>query len=293
MIINYKEVDSFEVVAEDACQEITAHKYLSNYVLAYQITKENLFKNKLLDVEQEAKNWALEERPNHHFFSHGEYRVGGLNYIADELKRKPTSNRALYSLINQTDITDSGDKPIPSFMVFQCLLDEDNKDLFVTVYFRALEISTFLRVNLEEIRQNLVHIYEQSISFERVKLLLIAGRAHHSPGQLPLKRPEIDVLTPYQLIRKLQDSPSELRDLIVEKAQTQSVICYESLEIIKEFLEEEGKMPLMINEVKKSIELSQELERYRKEGSHSTRIMEATEALKETLLALAERFLDE
>ena len=80
--------------------------------------------------------------------NHGSYIGDGLEHIIDELKNKPSSNRALFSLISQKDISKSGDNPIPSFMIFQTCIDDNI--LYCSVYFRALEVSTFLRINTEE-----------------------------------------------------------------------------------------------------------------------------------------------
>ncbi|MEH6357455.1 MAG: hypothetical protein V7745_00590 [Pseudomonadales bacterium] len=292
MIIDYKEVDTLEQISEDACQEIPADGCRENYILPFQISRQNLLSNKLADVEEDAAHWAAEECPEHLFFSHGQFRKGGLQHVSDELNQKRTSNRALYSLINQKNITDSGDDPIPSFMVFQCLLDEHSDVLFVSVYFRALEVSSFLRINLEEIRQNLVNLYEKNVNFDRVKLLITAGRAHHTPGQLSLERPKIDLFTQLKLYKMLKESPAEIRELLIEKASAQSVISYKSLELLKECLEEVNCSQLKINDLQKAIDVSIQLQLYRQQGSHSNRVSELTKELKETLESLAERFVN-
>ncbi len=290
MIANYMEVKSFEDIAKEACREIEPKRHTENYILAFQISRENLNDNPMADVEEEARKWASEERPNDMYFSHGEYRVGGIKHISDELKRKPTSNRALYSLINQNDINGSGDNAIPSFMVFQCTLDQTSSLLNCVVYFRALEVSNFLRINLEEIRQNIISIYSDGVSYDQVKLLIIAGRAHNSPGHVPLKRPEIDVLTPIEIYRRLRDTPQDFRDLLREKAKTQSVVSYTSLESLKESLVAEGADNLKINEITEAIELSKQLRRFREQDSHSLRVSEVNSQLIVTLEKLADRF---
>jgi thymidylate synthase len=97
-----------------------------------------------------AKDYQNPVKPPSLYINHGEYITSdGIVHIINELKLKQTSNRALLSLINQEDIIGSGDNPIPSFMVLQFSLE--GEELYVTTYFRALEVANFLNVNLEEI----------------------------------------------------------------------------------------------------------------------------------------------
>ncbi|WP_417228253.1 hypothetical protein [Amphritea sp.] len=294
MIIDYKEVESFETIASDVRVEIPANEHCTNYIIAYKIDRENLQKNPMIDVAEEAKDWASEDRPKHLFFNHGEFRKGGLKYISQELKKKPTSNRALYSLINQDDISNSGDEPIPSFMIFQCLFDEHEKTMNCTVYFRALEVSSFLRINLEEIRQNLLNIYEEGVDYHQIKLLIVVGRAYHSPEFIPLKRPKIDTLTAIKIFVMVTENLSNFEPLLSEKANTQTVISYESLEHLKESLNQAGVgNHLMISDLDKAIKLSKKLQKAREEHSHAERVSELNNELREILQALAKRFSNE
>ena len=53
----------------------------------------------------------------------------------------------------------SRDHPIPSFLLFQVTV-EDNI-LYATTYFRALEIAKFLKINVQEIKLNLLKIIQE------------------------------------------------------------------------------------------------------------------------------------
>ena len=87
---------------------------------------------------------------------HGDYiildlkdkRIDGYQHVINELSSKPTSRRALISLINTQDIVGSGNKSIPSYILSQYQIK--NNYLIVTNYFRALEVDNFLYCNLAE-----------------------------------------------------------------------------------------------------------------------------------------------
>ncbi|WP_241006683.1 hypothetical protein [Serratia liquefaciens] len=114
--IEYKPISSLESIASDACSSINPDEYKINLILSYEISTASLIENVLSDVHQLAKQWSADECPQNLYFNHGQYKVGGVDNIISELKEKPSSNRALYSLINQETIMNSGDNPIPSFL---------------------------------------------------------------------------------------------------------------------------------------------------------------------------------
>lgn len=292
MLINYKKIDNFEIIVDDACNEIEPYNHYENYILAYEITKESIEKNPLTSVIEEAKNWAQETRPENFFFNHGEYRKGGLEHISNELKKKPTSNRALYSLINQSNIDNSGDESIPSFMVFQCLLDNENHTLNCTVYFRALEVSKFLRVNLEEIRQNLISISKSGVHYNNIKLLIVSGRAHNAPDAMTLTRPEIDLLNSAQLCKIALNQKEKLEELLIEKAKIQTKIDYDSLVDLENIFDEFDNVAndLQKSTLRKSISLSKDLQKCRESHSHSNEVKKLNEQLEHNLKKLAKSF---
>lgn len=87
---------------------------------------------------------------------HGDYiilqndgrRINGYEHVINELKQKQTSRRALISLISTEHIVNSGDSPIPSYMLSQFQICNDT--LYVTEYFRAMEVQNFYPINLGE-----------------------------------------------------------------------------------------------------------------------------------------------
>lgn len=290
--MNYTKVGSLEDVAKRASSEIPPGESVVNYVVACQIDISSILCSPLSDVEEEAKEWASRECPDHLYFNHGQYAKGGVEYIAEELKRKPTSNRALYSLINQDDIQGSGDRPIPSFMVFQVVLQ--GECLYCTVYFRALEVSKFFRINLEEIRQNICKIYNHPLVFKNVKLFIVGCRAYHTVGFNPLVRPRLDQMGVLDILSALERSPSELGPMIREKASAHTVIESSSLRSLLECFQKRDisldKKSYIISLLSDSAELSERLAYMRERHSHDSELERISSDLSGKLLRLAEEF---
>lgn len=293
-MIDYVKVESLEDMAEQAREDVSNDMPKVNYIISCEITKNNLIDNVLMDVEDKARSWSANTCPSNLYFNHGQYVKDGVVYIAEELKRKPSSNRALYSLLSQDDISGSGDKPIPSFMLFQSVLDSGC--LYCTVYFRALEVSEFFRINLEEIRQNIISFERRSVSFNYVRLVVFAFRAYNKPGFNPLERPKLDQMTALKILTKLENQPHELGELIREKATSYTVIDSSSLKHILECLEDHPeKIQLsnrryMIDKVSKAIVLSDELAEYRQRHSHDNGLDSASSDLTGCLDSIAREF---
>jgi hypothetical protein len=193
----------------------------------------------LVDVTDEAAKWRLPVAPAELYFSHGQFYEDGVQHIVQELKDKPTSNRALYSLLGQKVISGSGDAPIPSFMSLQCQIEGET--LYCTCCFRALEVGKFLRVNLEEIRQTLVEIHTGVPRFSKVHLTIFAFHAYVDAKRRPLTRPEIEVINSIQLLTLLtkgaKESPvKKLAALLDELSETLSAVSSKPLQSLVDIL---------------------------------------------------------
>ena len=99
--IEYTEVDSLEALAEEVNLKAEESEGIHNLVVTCSISADNLKSNSLLDVTDDAKKWIAVECPDDLHINHGEYVKEGMDHIITELKSKPSSNRALYSLISQ------------------------------------------------------------------------------------------------------------------------------------------------------------------------------------------------
>lgn len=193
MMGNFEEVANLEEAAAKASDAVKVGDVKFNYCLAVSVPAIALVKFPLRDKTELARQWQLPEPPSNFHFNHGMYIGDGVEHITNELQSKPSSNRALYSLLHQNNISKSGDKPIPSFMIMQCGIE--NRTLYCTVYFRALEVSTFLRINIEEIRLTLCHILEKNIDIDTIKLTIFAFKAYNKREQSTLQRSRLDMMT--------------------------------------------------------------------------------------------------
>lgn len=231
---------------------------------------------KMPDVSEEATQWRQKAPALDMYFSHGEYYGDGIQHIIEELKAKPTSNRALYSLLAQVNISGSGDDPIPSFLTFQCSIEGGT--LYCTASFRALEVSRFLKVNLEEIRQNLVEICKELPAVETVHLHIFAFHAYvRTVAALALRRPAIDVTSEAQLLRYMQKGDVRtLDELLGGFERSTTVVSSKSLESLLRILQMpdgglheslQSKRGLLEPQLKRAIEACGELAASRKGAS--------------------------
>lgn len=234
------------------------------------------------------------------YFSHAQYYKDGIQHIIEELKLKPTSNRALYSLLSQQDISGSGDEPIPSFMTFQCSIERGV--LYCTASFRALEVGNFLKINLEEIRQSLVEICNSLPAVETVRLHIFAFHVYvRNVAAAALRRPMIDVTSSLDLMRLMQKGDVRTLDqLLGGLEQSTTVVSPKSLEVLLEILlmpdaalhqNVQSKHGLLLPQLKKAIEACGELTASRKGASRgvntAAKIADfhaAVAKLRETLL---------
>lgn len=222
----YVEIDSFETIVDLINDEISDNKKHLNFTSYFELPKSSLI-IKGSESENLAKKWMSFERPDDLVFNHGEYiKKNGFDHIINEIKEKPGSNRAIYSLLNYSDICDKGDHPIPSFLLFQITI-QDNI-LYATSYFRALEVANFLKINVQEIKLNLIKIVEDCRldHILKIRITIHAFNAYKKSEQKIPQRLEIDRLNDAILFKLvcLKDKHAELVRLIMEKQGTDTYI---------------------------------------------------------------------
>lgn len=233
----YKEVNSFEEIDTFINDEILDNNKHLNFTRYFELPKSSIFENGS-NTEKKAKDWMAFKKPDDLLFNHGEFITqDGFKHIINEIKDKPGSNRALYSLLNHGDICDQGDNPIPSFLLFQVAI-EDNI-LYATSYFRALEVANFLKINIQEIKLNLLKIIQECnlVYINKVRITIHAFNAYKKEDQNIPKIFEIDRLKKSRLSRLLYKSSEhgELIRLIMEK---QGVDTYISTEWVQTMIDE-------------------------------------------------------
>ncbi|MBK8815634.1 MAG: hypothetical protein IPN42_09095 [Methylococcaceae bacterium] len=291
----YKPFDDLEQLATDAASSIETGQRHLNFFVSAELELNSILNKPLEDVTEKAQKWRAKEKPNDLYINHGEFIGDGLSHIINELKNKQTSNRALYSLISEKDIINQGDDPIPSFMIFQCTVVSDI--LYCTVYFRALEIANFFRINLEEIRLNLCEISHE-IRFSKVRLAVLAFSAYKNPEQIPLERCLLDLMHPYDISDLIEDNPNKLYEILEIKAKQTTVIDTAGLEAIKAWFDpkREHKWPSNLKEKKiltavdEAIITAKKLQNLRRSNSHHTQIDQVSEQYVQAIKNVAAEF---
>lgn len=234
----FKEVTHFNEIIELAKQQAgESSNYKLNFNLPVKIDTTHLNEPHFPDIIDIAKDYHQKVKPDRLYVSHGEYYNGpeGIKYIIAELNNKSDGNRAVLSLLNQSDIVGSEDNPIPSFMVMQFSL-ENQKDLFVTTYFRALEVSNFLRINLEEFRLILNQILKEIMGLEHVYLTIFSFRAYINDRLNPFIRPAIEFMSDAELLKLMEKSPIELSSLLQQMDVDSSYLENNALKTIHKVL---------------------------------------------------------
>jgi hypothetical protein len=288
--VEYTEIDTLQKIVNAMDEE---NDPIHNLILTCSISVTNLKNNSMLDVCSEAEKWMERKCPNDLHINHGEYVKDGMAHIIQELTTKPSSNRALYSLISQKDISSSGDKPIPSFMIFQTKIV--GSDLYVSVYFRALETSRFLPINLEEIRLRLVEITDKLSIVANVKLCFFAFYAYKDPTIQPLTRPEIESLSVSSITRIINTEPQKLNELLLEKSKNSTVIELDSIYNIREIFNDNTPERLksgkenIIALLDDCISKGGKLKTSRERNSHHHKLAEESKDFTDSLVVLSER----
>lgn len=296
MIAQYETVADLEAVAIKAIDIIKVGRVQFNFCLSVAVPAKTIAEHALRDQTELAKKWQAAECPNDLHFNHGKYIGDGIQHIIKELKSKPSSNRALYSLLNQKDISESEDKPIPSFMIMQCGVDHN--DLYCTVYFRALEVSNFLRINLEEIRLTLHEILKENHDVADIKLTIFSFKAYNNPQQTSLQRAKLDMMTGLGLADAYTDRPEHIAELLDDKAKETTVIDLTGFYAIKEWLapgrakKNSGilNQPKILKDIEAAITVGSELQELRKKHSYHKKISDLAEKYIEHIKSAAKEF---
>lgn len=281
----YEEITDLEDVSKKAVDKIGASEYLMNFDLKVSFKKSLVINSRISDVYNDAQDFQNFRCPNTLYMNHGEYihKAGdGIENVITQLKDKQASNRAIISLINQENILRSKDNPIPSFMILQFSI-ENNNELYVTTYFKALEVSKFLRINTEEIRQIIEKIMEKILNIRTVNLNIIAFRAYINSNINPMKKPRIDLLKERNFLKYLKSGANleDLINLLEEKKTSSTVIDYSSFDSIIGWLEDEDsselinpslKRTLVIQIFKEIVQILKNLKDLREKTSHNKEI---------------------
>lgn len=220
----------FNDLYKELIKDIKLYGCINNFHLNLNTTTEDFFQ----DIEEnfgayieKAKEWLQPDCPKYLHYNHAQYinksSKTGVDYIVEELTNKATSSRAILPLINVIDVFDSGDYFLPSLDILQFGFDREEKDeLFITVYFRALEVNHFLKINICEIYEIAKCISSKIRSIKKINLNIIAFRAQYKELFGCFKKAEIDAIKPADI--------------------TINVAC-KDIETIINYLEEKNSLP--------------------------------------------------
>ncbi len=161
-----------------------------------------------------AEDWQATSLPDNLYYNHGQYMqyngVSGIEYIVNELNNKPTSSRAIIPLIKFCDVVDSGDRFLPSFDIVQFGFENEHKsDLIVSLYFRALEVNHFLRINLCEVYIMAKTILDSIRTIQNITINIIAFRAQYKEEYGCFIKSDIDKLTEAHITELILDNQTK------------------------------------------------------------------------------------
>ncbi len=288
----YKPISNFDKLIAEALDICGKNDVVHNFLIAYQfpITLiENPFKGRF---EDKAKQWQSREVPPNLHMNHGKFinlKGDGVDHIIEELKRKGDSNRALYSLIDMKTIVGSGDLPIPGFLVLQ--FGKLNDSLYCTAYFRALEVSRFLPINVTEMCLVMRKIRENFPDLKKGFLCIHAFRAYRKEDFDCLEKSPLDQVTRGSIGPCLLDKSQKdvVKSWLVSKMQESTVIETAGLEEICNFLKgsRDVTRPIysdtFLSELERAKNSLIELRSLRKRSSYSKEIQQVTEQFRDHL----------
>jgi len=242
---------------------------------------------------QDALNWQSAKRPNPLFFNHGEYMHAHgdpLEYLISHLKDKATSNRACISLVDSGPIVRSGDGVLPSFMLVQIGFEEEIRSvLHVTAYYRALEVTAFLPLNITELALIAEAVADGIPSITDAVVTMHSFRAHAQHGFRAHQRARLDMATPAMIHKLVEErSVGELRELLSEKSAPATIIEESGLSTLRMEIAQAGWADELVVEVDLAISALTRLKSVRAAGTHGEWIEGIQQQLTIHLLRAAE-----
>lgn len=240
-----------------------------------------------------AKIWQSSEVPEGLYFTHGFYidnaKMKGREFLIEELRRKPNSNRACLSLISMADLVNSGDDPIPSFMILQfSFAGSSYEHLHVTAYFRALEVCNFLPINLAEICDIIECLRGHFTHLKEFTLMIHAFRAYANETFRCLEKGKLEMATPVDISMAVEKKniPQILEWIDFDLNSSNTVISIDGLNNLHEAFTKcsHDFTPVLKSNVRKACEHTLSIKQLRKKNSYAAEIEELERKLNNTLM---------
>lgn len=245
-----------------------------------------------------AKEWCLsrEDKENFYYNHHSKMNINdedGIEYIIKELKNKGTSSRALIPIIRHSDLSKNNDGYIPSLNILQFGIDETSRDtLLITMYFRALEIGNFLKINTCEACIIANTISDHIPELQNIHLNIKAFRAQYIDGFSCFKKCIIDTLGEDHIEKLINSDPKTLANHIREKSQvTETVIFDDGIKKLKNVIEKQSDSQFRtatIAIIEQMNELTASLRTRKQNYSIHAKPHEIEQLLRTTLLKLSD-----
>ena len=146
----------------------------------------------------DARIWQGTDCPKELEYTHGQlmkYRdINWDEHICETLINNPTSKRAIVPLIDKQMAFKGGDDKLVSFDVVQFgFSNADSKNLYITVYLRALEVRRFLPQNICEVFLMAQKIKRRIQSIDSLTVCFFTYRAEAKKRYGCYKKSEIDL----------------------------------------------------------------------------------------------------
>lgn len=173
-----------------------------------------------------AEKWEADDVPDDLYFNHGSFfkvkDTSGIDFVKEQLIKKPTSSRIVLATYNMENVIQSLDDSIylPSLESIQFGRTKNSGELLVHMQFRALEAGRFLKINICEIAYILKKLKEgkNTVGFDKVEIEISAFRVQKRERFNCFLKAEIDKLTAPKLGAKVNHGKiDELCKLLEEK----------------------------------------------------------------------------
>ena len=189
-----------------------------------------------------AKMWEASKVPPELYYNHGSYfKSGGrsgIDFVREQLLKRPDSNRIILSTYNMDETANSQDNTsfLPSLESMQFGLDVQQKELLVYIKFRALEADKFLKITICEIAYILRDLQKKSVEFNKVRVSIQAFRVRRIDLNNCFMKSRIDLRPVRSLGAKINHGKlEELCTLLEEKrAGMESITRMRGIRIILE-----------------------------------------------------------
>lgn len=174
---------------------------------------------------EEANALQSFNRPSNLDYTHGEFMnikdIQWDHFAVNMLEKNPTNKRTIIPLITKEMSFKGGDGKLVSFDIVQFgFLNDDCKDLYITVYLRALEVRHFMPINICEIYLMAKKIKESLHTIENISVCLFTFRAEAKRYYGCYKKATVELLSESDLCRMLADRKfNDLKRLLKEKGE--------------------------------------------------------------------------